>query len=107
MIVQLRFFASLRERLKASAAERAVADGATVGDLWAALCAERPDLQPLGSSVSFAVNREYVERDHVLRDGDEVALIPPVSGGCAVLNHEEHEGHDGAAALRGLRPLRG
>lgn len=81
MIVRLRFFASLRERLKASEAERPLPDGATVGDLWTALCRERPDLDALGRSISFAVNREYVERDHVLADGDEVALIPPVSGG--------------------------
>jgi molybdopterin converting factor subunit 1 len=81
MTVRLRFFASLRERLRASAAERTMADGATVGDLWAALCSERPELAPLSASMSFAVNREYVERGHVLADGDEVALIPPVSGG--------------------------
>jgi len=81
MIVRLRFFASLRERLKAAGAERALTDGATVADLWAALCDERPDLVPLSASMSFAVNREYVERSHVLADGDEVALIPPVSGG--------------------------
>ena len=81
MTVHLRFFASLRERMKTSAAERTLADGATVADLWAALCRERPELQPLSASISFAVNREYVERDHRLADGDEVALIPPVSGG--------------------------
>ena len=81
MKVHLRFFASLRERLKTSAADRTLADGSTVADLWAALCRERPDLEPLSKSVSFAVNREYVERDHRLSEGDEVALIPPVSGG--------------------------
>jgi len=81
MIVHLRFFASLRERLKMSAAERTLADGATVAELWNALCRERPDLEPLSASVTFAVNREYVERTHRLADGDEVALIPPVSGG--------------------------
>lgn len=83
MIVQLRFFASLRERLQMSAAERALPDGATVADVWAALCRERPELEPLGASITFAVNREYVDRTHPLADGDEVALIPPVSGGCA------------------------
>jgi molybdopterin converting factor subunit 1 len=83
MTVRLRFFASLRERLKTSEAERSLRAGATVGELWAALCRERPDLEPLSASMSFAVNREYVGREHVLVDGDEVALIPPVSGGCA------------------------
>jgi molybdopterin converting factor subunit 1 len=81
MTVRLRFFASLRERLKSSAAERTLADGSTVADLWAGLCRERPDLEALSKSISFAVNREYVERGYVLSDGDEVALIPPVSGG--------------------------
>jgi molybdopterin converting factor subunit 1 len=81
MTVRLRFFAALRERLKAGEAERALPDGATVAELWALLCRERPDLEPLTASVSFAVNREYVTRDHRLGDGDEVALIPPVSGG--------------------------
>jgi molybdopterin converting factor subunit 1 len=83
MIVHLRFFASLRERLQASEAERTLADGATVADLWADLCRDRPELACLSGSVSFAVNREYVERDHRLADDDEVALIPPVSGGKA------------------------
>jgi molybdopterin converting factor subunit 1 len=81
MTVHLRFFASLRERLQSSAVERRLPEGATIADLWAALCRERVDLEPLSASISFAVNREYVERDHVLADGDEVALIPPVSGG--------------------------
>lgn len=81
MIVHLRFFASLRERLKMSAAERTLADGATVADVWLALCRDRPDLEPLGGSITFAVNREYVDRAHRLADGDELALIPPVSGG--------------------------
>ena len=81
MTVQLRFFASLRERLRAREAERAVPDGCTFGELWAALCREHPEIEPMSASMSFAVNREYVDRDHRLADGDELALIPPVSGG--------------------------
>lgn len=81
MTVQLRFFASLRERLHQREATRTLPAGATVGEVWAALCAERPELAALTASISFAVNREYVERTHVLQDGDELALIPPVSGG--------------------------
>ena len=81
MTVRLRFFASIRERLHRSEAEQALPDGATVGDLWTVLCAHHPQLSSLGDSTSFAVNREYVDRQHRLSDNDEVALIPPVSGG--------------------------
>ncbi len=81
MIVQLRFFASLRERVGRSEAEWTLADGATVADLWSALCTAYPQMAPMSASMSFAVNREYVERDHRLAENDEVALIPPVSGG--------------------------
>ena len=81
MIVHLRFFASLRERLRTSEAERTVPDGCTVGEAWDALCREHPEIACLGASISFAVNREYVDRAHCLADGDELALIPPVSGG--------------------------
>jgi molybdopterin converting factor subunit 1 len=84
MIVRLRFFASLRERLRRGDAAYTLADGATVSDLWAALCADHPQLAELERSVSFAVNQEYVGREHRLADNDEVALIPPVSGGVDV-----------------------
>ncbi len=84
MIVQLRFFASLRERLRRTEQEWTLPDGATVDDLWAALCATYPQLSELRSSISFAVNRAYVDRTCRLADQDEVALIPPVSGGSHV-----------------------
>ena len=81
MVVKLRFFASLRERVGRGEADWALPDGATVADLWTALCTAYPQVAPMSASMSFAVNREYAERDHRLADDDEVALIPPVSGG--------------------------
>jgi molybdopterin converting factor subunit 1 len=81
MVVHLRFFAALRERLRQSDADWTLPPDATVADLWTNLCAARPELTPLTRSISFAVNREYVDRDHVLHEHDEIALIPPVSGG--------------------------
>ena len=84
MTVRLRFFASLRERLQRSDAQQTLPDGATVSDLWAVLCTQHPGLGELTASISVAVNREYVDRDHHLSDNDEVALIPPVSGGIDV-----------------------
>jgi len=81
MLIEVRFFASLRERIRRSEATWSLRDGATVGDLWASLCTAHPQLEEMSASISFAVNRAYVDRDHRLGAGDEVALIPPVSGG--------------------------
>jgi molybdopterin synthase catalytic subunit len=74
--VTVRLFAALRERAGTGKRELELAPGATAGDVFAALgIGEEP------SGLSYAVNREYAERGHVLQDGDEVALITPVSGG--------------------------
>ena len=80
MRVVVKLFAALRER--AGTGERALelADGARASDIWAALGLGE---EPVG--LLYAVNREYAERDRVLDDGDEVALIPPVSGGAFVV----------------------
>ena len=81
MKVRVLFFASLRERLGSAEASWDLGDGASVGDLWSALCQAHPSLGELAGRVSFAVNREYAGKDHVLAPGDQIALIPPVSGG--------------------------
>ncbi|HYX88482.1 MAG TPA: molybdenum cofactor biosynthesis protein MoaE [Gaiellaceae bacterium] len=74
MPVTVRLFAGLRER--AGWSSREVETVPRVADLWAALeLGEEPE------GLLYAVNREYAGRDRELRDGDEVALIPPVSGG--------------------------
>jgi molybdopterin synthase catalytic subunit len=76
----VRLFASLRERAGAAAREL---DAATVADVWPALgLGDEPD------GLLFAVNREYAPRGRELADGDEVALIPPVSGGAFLLSEE-------------------
>jgi molybdopterin synthase catalytic subunit len=72
----VRLFAGLRERAGAGARELELAGGASVADVWPAL--ELGDEPP---GLLYAVNREYVTPDRPLSDGDEVALIPPVSGG--------------------------
>lgn len=55
--------------------------GWTAGQLFAHLMEQYPKLRPLEGSISLAVNHEYVEPDYRLAAGDELALIPPVSGG--------------------------
>jgi molybdopterin synthase catalytic subunit/molybdopterin converting factor small subunit len=75
--VTVRLFAGLRERAGWSSRE---VDAATVADVWPAL-----GLGDEPPGLLYAVNREYVEQGQALADGDEVALIPPVSGGSFLL----------------------
>ena len=79
--IQVLCFAQLRERLGQSAFSLTLSSGATGRDLVSALRARHPTLGPLLEVSRLAVNCEYVVDDVVLRDGDDVALITPVSGG--------------------------
>jgi molybdopterin converting factor subunit 1 len=77
--VRVRLFASYREAAGASHLQRTLPAGATVGNLEELLAKE---IAPLAAAHGLvAVNQEYVEASHVLHQGDEVAFIPPVSGG--------------------------
>lgn len=79
--VTLRYFAFFREALGRREEQRIVPEGMTVGQLLAALADTTPALAGLRSLSRFVVNEEYVGGDTLLRDGDEVVFIPPVSGG--------------------------
>lgn len=81
MRIKLRFFASLRERLRRSEEWREVPEGATVQAVWELLKRDYPELATLERSVAFAVAQEYVDKYYPLQDNDELAFIPPVSGG--------------------------
>src|SRR5262245_823919 len=74
--VRVRLFAALRERAGAGSVEIELPEDARVGDVWGALALGD---EPPG--ILFAVNMTYAERGASLAAGDEVALIPPVSGG--------------------------
>jgi len=78
--VKVRLFARLREIAGAPELERDV-DVATLGGLWDQLAREYPAMAPYRGSISGAVNAEYARMDAPIRDGDEVAFLPPVSGG--------------------------
>lgn len=83
MRINVRYFAALREGVGKSSEVRELGDGATVNDLLAALAGDYPMLARLQAASMPMVNQEYVEPARVLHDGDEFALIPPVSGGAA------------------------
>jgi molybdopterin synthase catalytic subunit len=83
MRIRVRLFAVQRELAGTREVALDLADGASVDDAWAALVALLPQLEPGRSFVRFARNGDYVAAGAGLADGDELAVIPPVSGGAA------------------------
>jgi molybdopterin converting factor subunit 1 len=81
MRVTVRLFARLREIAGAAELARDVAPGATIAAVWGQLAKEFPELRPYERSMSSAVNEDYARLDRVVEDGDEIAFLPPVSGG--------------------------
>ena len=78
-MTQVRLFASLRE---VAGASRVDADGATVGEIVDALSARYgPRFAQVAAVGSYVLNGERADRDAVVSPGDEVAVLPPVSGG--------------------------
>ncbi len=81
MRIRARLFAMLREQAGEAEVVLDLGPGATVADAAAALTERLPALRPYAARVAYAVNESYVKPDTPLHDGDELALIPPVSGG--------------------------
>jgi molybdopterin synthase catalytic subunit len=83
-VVRILYFALVRERLGIDAESVPMPPGGTVDDLLDALAARHAPLGGLRGALKVAVNQEFVDGATQLRDGDEVALIPPVSGGAGL-----------------------
>lgn len=81
MRVTVRLFARLRDIVGAAQLTREAPDGATARLVWNALADEHEGLAAYRDAVSVAVNAEYSKMSQRLADGDEVAFLPPVSGG--------------------------
>ncbi len=81
MRVKVRLFARLRDMVGAPELACDVPEGAQVSDVWRTLEARHPAIAAYASSVSAAVNAEYARMSAHVADGDEVAFLPPVSGG--------------------------
>jgi len=83
MKITARFFASAREAVGQRALALDLPDGLSAGDLLARLVSDYPRLAACAPHLRLAVNESYTDQHHPLHDGDEVALIPPVSGGAS------------------------
>ena len=81
MRINVRLFARLRDIVGEGELATQVPEGATVRAVWDELTGEFPDLRAYQETISAAVNAEYARMDAPLGDGDEVAFLPPVSGG--------------------------
>ncbi len=81
MRIRLLHFASFREAAGRDEEVRDLPEGARISDLWNALAREVTLFSRFPSMPPAAVNREHAAGDAVLRDGDEVAFLPPVAGG--------------------------
>ena len=81
MNIRVKLFAILRERAGASELALDLSEGSTVSDASDALARTMPAIAKHLPRVAFAVDQGYVDRATVLHDGEELALIPPVSGG--------------------------
>ena len=81
MRVTVQCFARLREIAGRGEWSCDVASDATVADVWRALATAAPAVEAFRGSVSCAVNAEFASMSQRVNDGDEVAFLPPVSGG--------------------------
>ena len=81
MELVVRFFALYRERAGTNTHRLQLPDGATVAELTGEVRRLFPRLAPADVQIVVAVNADYAEPETELRDGDDICLIPPVSGG--------------------------
>ncbi len=81
MNVRLLYFAVLREITGKSEAEVSVREGTSAAEVWESLREKHAQLADYRKPPMIAVNETYAGPDTILRDGDELAFIPPVAGG--------------------------
>ena len=95
MKVRVRLFAGLRERAGSGSVEVELPDSAVVADVWSALgIGDEP------AGLLFALNHGYAKKDAALSSGDEVAVIPPVSGGDFRLSEKRLSVEDAVSEVR-------
>lgn len=80
--IRARFFARLREQTGTESESVEVQPGSSVGQLYEVLRARHPALEADPNAVRAAINQQFADWSDTVSDGDEIAFIPPVSGGC-------------------------
>jgi molybdopterin synthase sulfur carrier subunit len=81
MNVTVKLFAVLRDKAGVAELLLTMPEGASISDAMESVLGRHPELAPFATRVAYAVNLSRVDRQTVLQDGDELALLPPVSGG--------------------------
>ena len=81
MKVRVRVFASLREILGKEEVEVELPEGTSIEGLWTQLVSDDERLEPFTKSIQFAINHDFVGKETELSPDDEIAFLPPVSGG--------------------------
>ena len=79
--VKVLLFGAAADRAGARQVEVPVISGTPLGEIWTILMDQYPDLAPMRDILAFAINGEYARIEDAVSAGDEVAVLPPVSGG--------------------------
>jgi molybdopterin converting factor subunit 1 len=101
MRVTVLYFGVLKDVMGHRSAVMEVAEGASVAELLALHRSSGKAAASVWDSIAVAVNQEYARVEDVLKDGDEVALLPPVSGGCNTKSNRQEQ-----KQMRGFFPIR-
>jgi molybdopterin converting factor subunit 1 len=80
-MIKVLFFGAAADRAGTRETELDVRDGATLAEVWKLIVERYAHLAPMRDTLAFAVNGEYARGDDAVSSGDEVAVLPPVSGG--------------------------
>ena len=81
MAVTVKFFGAAADLAGVREIEVSVEAGATLASLWTIVAERHPALSPMQDALAYAINNEYAKWPDAVHPGDEVAVLPPVSGG--------------------------
>jgi molybdopterin converting factor subunit 1 len=90
MKVRTKFFAAIKDIVGTPEVEIELPDGTTAGELFQRYCRQHTHLSRYANNTMVSVNLEFVPPETLLHEGDEIAFIPPVSGGCRAEVCERH-----------------